>query len=316
MDLHQLELFAELSKTLHFGRTAERVHLSQSSVSRQIQNLEGEVGVRLFERLGRRVVLTTAGEVFQRHAQKIIDDLADARRALGELTANLQGHLTIGSFDSALGWLAPRIIAAFRARHPSVTVALTALRSKDAPRALRQGDTDAAIIATPAQLGGLHLTPLLREELRLTLPTRHPLGRSKSISVAALEPFCLIAGQVDQSTRLLIDRALSEAGAVPASIIEMETTEAVKGAVRAGLGVGVLGAMAFRGPGRSTGLVSRPFSPPIFRMIGLATRYGRPANPTLVQFAEVAQFTALQLGLARAVDLEPPSNDGQPYLWQ
>lgn len=296
MELRHLESFLALSSTLHFGRAAERVYLSQSALSRQIQQLERELQVTLFERSGRHVALTAAGRTLLAHAQRVVDDVRDARAALGKETGPLQGNLSISCFDGASVYLALKILSALHASHPCVTVSVATLTTRDALRAVRDGSLDAALVVLPVLQAGLHVTPLFQEELVLTLPTQHHLSCLRKVPMGLLRNEPLVTGQKGQNTRQLIDQAFGREGGEPTVVFELQSVQARKDAVRAGLGVAILGKMSVLRPIRGAGLLTRPLSPPLYRDVGLASRSGRPPDRVLDMFAEMAISTAIQLG--------------------
>src|SRR5581483_2755227 len=241
VELRQLESFLAVADTLHFGQAARRLHFSQPALSRQVQKLEHELGMPLFERLGRRVVLTAAGQILVGHAQRALDEIHAARQATTELARDLHGSLSVGCFDSASVHLIPEVLAALYERHPLATVSVATLGTRDALRAVRDADLDAAIVTLPVSGDGIQVAPLFREELVAVLPAGHALARRRRMPVAALLHERLVTFRPSQNTRRLIDRAFSVAGGAPTVVGELESVEAIKDAVRAGLGLAIVG---------------------------------------------------------------------------
>jgi DNA-binding transcriptional LysR family regulator len=297
VEVRQLESFLAVSETLHFGQAAERLHFSQPALSRQVQKLERELGVALFERLGRRVVLTAAGRVLAEHARRVVAELEAARQAAQDLAQAPRGSLSIASFDSASVHLMPVVLAGLHERHPGTTVSVATLGTRDALRAVRDADLDAAIVTLPVSGDGVEVSPLFREEMVVALPPGHRLARQQRVPLEALGQERLVTFRPMQNTRKLIDRAFAAAGAIPRVVSEQESVEAMKDAVRGGLGVAILGKLAVRGPSHGAGLVVRPLSPALHRGVGLVTRAGRPPNPLLARFVETLLATAALLGL-------------------
>ncbi|MHB8619010.1 MAG: LysR family transcriptional regulator [Chloroflexota bacterium] len=305
VELRHLQSFLAVSETLHFGRAAERVHLSQSALSRQIQQLEQELGVLLFERLGRRVSLTPSGLTLVYHAQRVLAELAATRAAIDELAACLHGSLAIACFDSASVYFMPEVLQIFSLRHPGVDVSVATLGTQDALRSVREGDLEAAIVTLPVAADGLRVQPLYREQLVVALPLRHPLTTRRAVPIPLLGAERLITFRTTQNTRHLIDQAFAVSGTRPAGIIVLEAVEAMKNAVRCGLGLTIVGEMSVRGPARSQGLVSRPLVPPIRREIGLVMR-GGSANALLTQFSQAVHDTVESV-VAASEKLAPPN---------
>ena len=300
MELRQLESFLAVAELLHFRRAASRVHLSQPALSRQIQQLERELGAALFQRAPGRVALTDAGRALHAHATRALEELRAARAAVAQTGGGPQGHLGLACFDSASTYLVPELLSRLVARYPRVSLSVATLGTRDALRELREGGVDAAIITLPVTARDLDILPLYREQLVAALPPAHPLAPRRSISVQALAPERLVtflAGQ--NNTRRLIDDAFGAAECEPRTVIELESVQAIKDAVRAGLGVAILGEMTLSGRARDTGLLARPLAPPRFRDIGLATRASRQShpllNPLLVVFRETAAALRLEL---------------------
>lgn len=264
VELRYLSSFVALCTTLHFGRAAERVYVSQSTLSRQIQRLERELGVALFERAGRRVALTPAGRTLLVHAQRVLDEVRVARLALRGAAGCLQGQLTLGCFDGAGVYLIPKVLAALHVSHPSIVVSVATISTRDALPAVREGAVDAAMVVLPVPLDGVQVVPLFEEELVLTLPVHHALRSLRRVPICMLLDQPLITSRPGQGTRRLIEAAFSAAGRAPTVAYELESVQARKDAVRAGL--------------------------------GLATRAGRPPDPLAISFAAIAVSTAVQLG--------------------
>ncbi len=301
MELRQLESFLVLSATLHFGRAAERVCLSQSALSRQIQSLERELGVVLFERTGRRVALTPQGHTLAAYAQRVIDEIQEARRAISEQAESCKGSLSISCFDGASVYLMPAILAAVHASYPLLSISVATLKTGDALRALREGSVDAAMVTLPVPLSGFVLSPLFREQLVLTMPAQHPLASHRKVPVKLLRNERLVTARRGQNTWRLVDEALESEGGAPTAVFELESAQARKDAVRAGLGVAILGGMSVVRPALGTGLITRPLAPPLYRDVGLITRSGRSQSPLVRLFTQMAIATALQLGALPAV---------------
>ncbi|MBI2323154.1 MAG: LysR family transcriptional regulator [Chloroflexi bacterium] len=312
MDLRHLEAYVALCSALHFGRAAERVYVSQSTITRQIQQIERELQVTLLERSRRRVALTPAGRTFLVHAQRMLDEMREARLALAGAAGPLQGHLVIGCFDGASIYLIPKILAALHVAHPQVVVSVATVSSRDAPRAVREGTVDAAVVVLPMPADGIQVRPLFHEELVLTLPVHHPLGALRQVPIAVLFDQPLIVSRPGQQTRRLIEGAFAAAGRAPSVAFELESVQARKDAVRAGLGVAILGKTSVLPGARGTGLLTRPLSPPIYRGIGLASRSGRTPDPLVAAFGQTALATAIQLGCKPAEDALPAGYGAPP----
>lgn len=194
MELRQVRYFLAVAEEGHFGRAAERLHLSQPPLTRQIQALEREVGARLFLRTPRGAELTEAGRAFQADAANILalvgTAVARARRAgRGEI-----GTLDVGIFGSGVLDIVPRLLARFRAAHPQVQVVLHHAPREANLEALRQGRLhavfDRGIVAEPA----LVLEPVAREAVLVAMPAGHALAGRELVELGLLRDVPMIAG--------------------------------------------------------------------------------------------------------------------------
>lgn len=298
MELRQLESFLALADLLHFRRAAARLHVSQPALSRQIQQLERELGTRLFRRPPGPIALTDAGRELRARARRALDELDAARTHIAQASAGPHGHLALACFDSASTYLVPELLTRLVAQYPRVQLSVATLGTRDALRELRESGVDAAIVTLPVAAADLDVLPLYREQLVAALPRTHPLAEQAQVRIETLAPERLVtflAGQ--NNTRQLIDDAFRAAGCAPSGVIELESVQAIKDAVRAGLGVAILGELTLSGRARDTGLLARPLSPPRYREIGLATRSSRHTSAVLAALVGLLRETAAALEL-------------------
>jgi LysR family transcriptional regulator, low CO2-responsive transcriptional regulator len=236
MTIRQLEVFLGVAQAKSFSRAAERIHLSQPTLSEHMRELEEELGVRLFVRHPRSVSLTEAGRVFGDYATRVIATLAAGRQALAELDGLQRGSLVIGASTTPGTYVLPMLIARFRGAHPGITVALRIANSRIVEERVRDGEVDVAVI------GGHMLGPGERcvaagivDELQLIAGLKHPIGATISRAKLAREP--LLIREEGSATRQLMERALREAGITARPTMELDHTETIKRAVIAGLGI-------------------------------------------------------------------------------
>jgi DNA-binding transcriptional LysR family regulator len=193
MELRHLRYFSAVAEERHFGRAAKRLHMAQPPLSRQIQDLEDELGLKLFERSRRRVELTPAGAVLLERTRRLFVDLergiADARRAsLGET-----GRVVVGYVSSlAYSGIAP-LLRDFRARHPDIDVGLRELPPQVQLDALQEGSLQVGFVRSPIDEGDFERRCVRRERLVVALPAKHRLARRRRIALAELadEPFVM-----------------------------------------------------------------------------------------------------------------------------
>jgi LysR family hydrogen peroxide-inducible transcriptional activator len=198
MELHQLRYFVTVAQTGNFSRAAERCSVSQPSLSQQIQKLERQLGQPLFNRLGRRAVLTDAGRMLLDRAMSVLATVDDAERRLlgaaGE-TATHAGRLAIGAIPTVAPYLLPRALRAFIKRCPRVELLIREDVTRELVLAVVEGELDMAIIAAAtAPDEHLDCEPLSCEPLLLALPPGHALAKRRRVGVAdlAAERFILL----------------------------------------------------------------------------------------------------------------------------
>jgi DNA-binding transcriptional LysR family regulator len=236
MTIRQLEVFLGVAHAKSFSRAAERIHLSQPTLSEHMRELEEELGVRLFVRHPRSVSLTEAGRVFGDYATRVVATLAAGRRALAELDGLQRGSLVVGASTTPGTYVLPALIARFREIYPGITVALRIANSRIVEERVRDGEADVAVI------GGHILGPGERcvaagivDELQLIAGAKHPIGARISRAKLARAP--LLIREEGSATRQVTERALREAGITVRPAMELDHTETIKRAVMAGLGI-------------------------------------------------------------------------------
>jgi DNA-binding transcriptional LysR family regulator len=182
LDLRKLRYFVAVAERLHFGRAAEALYITQPALSRQIRQLEHELGVALFARSSREVTLTPAGEQLAREAPRLLATsqaaVTNTRRA-----GKSDRSLTVGFM---LGTDLDPTLRAFSRRHPDTDIQLKRIRWWNQTRALLEGGVDVAFVRLPIDTEGLRLLPLYTEPLQVALPRDHPLASETAVSIADL----------------------------------------------------------------------------------------------------------------------------------
>ncbi len=182
MELRQLRSFVAVAEELHFRRAADRLHLAQPSVSQQVRTLESELGVRLFERNRRGVVLTAAGVTLLEDARDLLARAARAAERARDAGTGVRGRLRLSLTRSLTGGLAGEIVEAFRGRYPEVSLELSVGYTSLHAEQLRHGLIDVAFVRPPLQDAALEEPQLAREPLVCVLPSRHRLARRRAIA--------------------------------------------------------------------------------------------------------------------------------------
>jgi DNA-binding transcriptional LysR family regulator len=241
MDLQQLRVFQSAVKTGGFTRAGEALHLSQSTVSQHIKQLEESLGCPLFLRVGKRVVVSEAGKVLMQYAERIFRDLKNAEMAVRELSASKRGTVRFGVGPTTLTYRLPHVLADYKRRFPEIELIVLAGTTEFLLQAMKSQTLDLAVVMhTSVQAPGLAITPLGREELVVVLNRDHPLGRKTALEPADLASLRFILYERNTAMQRLIDQYFQLLGINPKIIMEVENNEAIKSLVGAGLGASIL----------------------------------------------------------------------------
>lgn len=267
MELRHLATFRTLATTLNFTRAAVLLGYAQSSVSAQIQELEADLGVRLFERLNKRIMLTDEGYRLLVYAEKLLDLAEEARFALST-TEQPAGAVTISAPETLCTYRLPPLLQRFRATFPQIQVHFRPLPVPDLRRSVLEGRVDVAfVLEEPLRATGLIVEPLLRERLLVLAPPDHPLAHSTRVTPADIEGEPVLLTEVGCSYRNLFKRALSGVGVYPTTNLELTSVEAIKQCVMLGMGITVLPEVAVQQEVTQGRLVALPWSEPNFEVV-------------------------------------------------
>lgn len=243
LDLHKLRVFAAVAEHEHYSRAADALGISQPALTVHVRDLERHLGVALFERAGRNVRLTDAGRLAQGYARRILALAVELDEAVDDLRGLRAGQLRIGASTTVGEYLLPATLGAFRRRYPGVGVAVEIANTARIADRLRHGELHLGLVGEPLADPDLELTPYRDDELVLIVPPGHPwAGRTVAAGELAAAP--LVAREAGSATRAVAEAALAAAGVRPPIALELGGTEAVKGAVAAGLGVAFVSACA------------------------------------------------------------------------
>lgn len=235
----QLRVFAEVARHLSFARAAEALHLTPPAVSMQIKELEGHVGLPLFERQGRRVALTTVGEYMLVYARKVLATLKDAEDTAARLKHLQTGTLTIGMLSTAQ-YFASALLAEFTREHSGLDVRLVIGNREQLVQMLRNAEVDVAIMGRPPTELNVRAEPFGAHPLVFVAPTDHPLLRIGHPTVEALLPYGFIVREHGSGTRAVFNHFFERRHAEPRIAMTLPNNEAIKQAVMAGLGLSLL----------------------------------------------------------------------------
>jgi DNA-binding transcriptional LysR family regulator len=237
--VRQLQIFEAAARALSFSAAAQNLHLTQPAVSMQIRQLEHFAGVPLFERTGRRLYLTNAGEELLVHARAVLRALEDADETFAAMKGLRGGRVRLAVVSTAK-YFAPRLIARFGQSHPGVRIYLQADNRDAVVRTLTANDVDLALMGRPPEDGELVATAFADHPLVVIAPPNHPLARRRSVPLETLAQETFLVREPGSGTRGALERFFSERG-LPLKVgLEMPSNETIKQAVMAGLGLGFI----------------------------------------------------------------------------
>jgi LysR family carnitine catabolism transcriptional activator len=285
MEVRQIEYVVGVVEEGGFTRAADALHVTQPALSEGIRRLEAELGLELFHRVGRRAVLSSAGEAFLEPARQVLRDLGVLRTSVAAV-----GGLTAGTLDLvALPTLAvdplATLVGAFRHAHPEVVVRVDQPEDAAAVATLvRSGRSEVGLTELPVAEPGLASRLLTEQELIVVLPPGSPLARRRRLTTADLASVPLVTSPPGTSTRGLIDAAFAAIDDAPLIAVETDQREAIVPLVVAGAGASVLPRPQAEAAALF-GATTVPLSPRLVRSIGLIWRDG-PVSPAARAFIE------------------------------
>ncbi len=243
MEVRQLHIFCTLADELNFTRTAEKVHTVQSNVTAQIKALEEELGVPLFDRLGRRVVLTDAGRRFRPFAEQALTTMERGQRAV-QAGSEPSGPLRIGAPESVVTYRLPPVLRELRRRFPHVELIFRPHNDATLATELETGKLDMVIhMSDTVSNTALQSIPLRTERVFLLGHSDHPLARQRTVKPADLAGQALLLTESGCGYRAKFDRTLALQNIRPGHVTEFSSVEAIKQCVAAGMGLALLPAI-------------------------------------------------------------------------
>lgn len=242
MNLQRVRYFLAVADELHFGRAAERLHMAQPPLSQQIRLLEGEVGVKLFDRTTRRVLLTAAGEAFLPEARRVVTAADSAERVMAEFRSGEGGLLRLGFVDSAAFEVMPRYLRAYRQRHPQVQHDLQIMSSSSQLDALRTGKIDVGISRTAGSADDICTTTFRVEDLYFAVGPDNPLQKRKNASIANIDSGSMIGfdRRLSPSLHEQLQALFQRAGKSYEPVIEATEYTTILGLVASGEGTAIV----------------------------------------------------------------------------
>ncbi|MSO95580.1 MAG: LysR family transcriptional regulator [Thermoleophilia bacterium] len=290
MTIHQLTYFLATVEHGSFSGAARSLFLTQPSISEQIRQLEGELGIALFARAGRGLVLTEAGKKFRPEAERVLADVERARDAVAAVRDLRGGTLGFGMFGTASAYLIADLATDFRRKHPDVRLKLVGLNSSEVADQVRNATLEAGLVVLPVDDAGLDVRVARLEELVVISRETSRLDAPVTIEALADAPLILYDAQygaLDPMRRQLLDRA-QRAGVTLRPVIEVEGIEAAVGLARRGLGDTIVPRAAISRQGMR-GMHFASFAEPLYDTFAFITRADAPLSPAAHAFVQIVE---------------------------
>jgi DNA-binding transcriptional LysR family regulator len=241
LDNFRLVVFRTVAEQRSFRKAAEELYLTQPAVSLQIKALEEDIGVQLFDRTGAQIALTEAGKVLLGYSQQANALFVQAEHEIAALSGDHAGQLALGASTTIAQYVLPRLLGEYCKEHPRVHPTLISGNTEQIVEAVEKQKIELGFIEGPARSREVKIEPFLEDELVLIASTAHEWAERASISVSDLCSAPLLMRERGSGTRRVIEMALERHGIKRNSmhiVMELDSTEAIKSAVEAGLGVG------------------------------------------------------------------------------
>jgi DNA-binding transcriptional LysR family regulator len=240
MNLHQLELFLAVATQGSVTRAAELLHISQPAISARIRDLETALGEDLFEQRGRRIYLTDAGQELRVHAETILREVGEAKRAVAEIHGLERGTLRVVATTTVGTYVLPRILGRFHRSHAGITLVLDVTNERRALDLLRRRRMDLAVLGYTEGVEDMVVEHFMENRLFITASPDHALAGRDAVPFAELATYPFLVREEGSGTRAVIASLFAEHGLTPRITMELRHSAAIKQAVMAGLGVGLL----------------------------------------------------------------------------
>jgi len=289
IDFRHLETFSRVAELKSFSKAANDLFLTQPTVSGHILSLEQSLSLRLFDRTGKGIRLTKAGEVFLKYASKILSFRKDLLNALSEFSQGIRGELSLGASTIPGEYLLPKLMGNFKKDHPHFIISLKIANTKEIVQYVLQDNIELGIIGAKLNHSSLHYEKFEEDEIIVVAPSDHPLIRKRRVTLEELfnEPW--IIREEGSGTQIAVEKALRKKGKSLKQFnvaMEMGSTSSVKEGVKAKLGLAFTSGRAVEEE-LNQGLFSRidvEGIEPISRQIYIVSHRGRTLSPIGMEF--------------------------------
>lgn len=277
MELRHLRYFEAVARHSHVTRAAAELHIAQPALSKQISQLEQELGVALFDRVGRNVRLTEAGEALLPHARATMAQVEAARAEMAERIGLRRGRATVGTPPTVGTQLLPPVLAAFNRRYPGIELRLHEAGVQTLLDLMETGLTDVAVVTLPVDDEHLTVVPLFTEEMVIAVWKQHPLAGQDQVRISDLRDEPWVLSPENYELREATLSACQAAGFQPRVVLDGGETDTLLRFVAAGMGVALVPRLAVHGG--SDVVTLRVIDQQLVRSLGLVWRGDRVASP-------------------------------------
>lgn len=290
MELRQLITFRTVASTLNFSRAAEVLSYVPSNVTMQMKALEDELGVRLFDRLGKQLVLTTAGQRFLTHVQSVLDQLEEAKTVVHDNEV-LSGTLTISANEVICAYRLPAVFQLFRSRHPGVRLIFRSVPNQELKQTLFEGSADVVfMLDEPIRSSGLAVEPLLEETFRLFAAPDHPLAKRTVLRLEDFHEEVFLTNEKGCPYRTMFDRSFEKEGIDSITYLEFQSAEAIKQCAISGIGIAFLPEIVVEAEVERGELVALPWQiPDLHVYTQMLWHKDKWLSPIMMSFIEAAR---------------------------
>ncbi|MBW4594676.1 MAG: LysR family transcriptional regulator [Brasilonema angustatum HA4187-MV1] len=272
MDLQQLRYFQAVARLEHMRKAAEELSIAQPALSKAIARLEKELGVPLFNRVGRHIQLNQFGRAYLHRVQRIFDELEKGQREIDDMAGPEQGQIGLAVLHTIGAQLLPELISVYRRKHPAVKFRLFQNGSLTMLNQLTRSDIDLCITSFLPKHEGIGWISLMTEEIFLAVPPGHHLAGLADVCLSEVAQEDFVSLKSGYSLREQIDQLCRQAGFEPTVTFEGDELTIVRGLVAKGLGVGLIPALAWRCIDELIPVKLRITNPLCQRTIGVAWR--------------------------------------------
>ncbi len=280
LSLDHLQTFAYVIESGSFTAAAQRLKVSQPAISLQMKRLEGRLGVRLIDRVGRRLSATAAGEELLTHARRIEGTVTAALDAMKRHSKGTAGRVRLGTGATACIYFLPPILRSLRNRFPELDIVVSTGNTLTVLKSIEENAIDMGLVTLPVSGRMFHIRGVLDDEfVAIALPTAIELPARVTPRGLAKLPLVLYEGGAN--TRLLPDQWAARAGVSLKPVMELGSVEAIKEVVGAGLGCSVVPRMALRKPNSHRSVIVRSLSPKLHRKLAVVLRHDKPLGRAL-----------------------------------